>query len=466
MNEVLDAAAEAAVQTTAGTKAAAKGRRRRRKKGQSATPFREGKGWAVRFRVGGQRLYLSGFASEDEARSAAKEHQGAYRTGGMPCEQPHQATVADALLAMGMATLPFMKGAEQEARRINRYLRAAEIDLIKVQRLSSSAPGNAKKAVYFDVHREPFEAQRIVPKGLSGFRGERAKTTSKSDDLREVLALTPVAKVTRAQVQAFVHQLQADGLGPATVELERALLRKLFGYARRIWNWPGLALNPATALEMPKVDNCRDRVLSADEQQRLDAALRSCRNKALAPSLTLLREAGTRCSEVQRTATWADVDWDRRVIRLSDSKSGQRDVPLSPAAIDALRELQSLLPQAQPSDTVLPMSYNALAAAWRRTRKAAGLNGLRLQDLRHTAATRLALRTGNIFVVQTLTGHKTLSQLARYVNIKADDVVALLHAQTSATPASSAETAPALRHVGVGKANGRPDVGPCQREAA
>jgi hypothetical protein len=70
MNEVRDATAEAAVQAAAGTKAAANGRRRRRKKGQSATPFREGKCWAVRLRVGGQRLYLSGSASEDEARSA------------------------------------------------------------------------------------------------------------------------------------------------------------------------------------------------------------------------------------------------------------------------------------------------------------------------------------------------------------------------------------------------------------
>jgi hypothetical protein len=159
----------------------------------------------------------------------------------MPCEQPHQATVADALLAMGVETLPFLKGAEQKARRINRFLRAAEIDTLRVQRVPRAAPAQGRTTVYFDVQREPFALQRVIPKGLAQFRrSELASTTTKSDQLREVLALTPVAKVTRAQVQAFVHRLQADGLGPATVELERALLRKLFGYARRIWNWPGL----------------------------------------------------------------------------------------------------------------------------------------------------------------------------------------------------------------------------------
>lgn len=479
MNDVREAAAEAAVQTGAAeapakvprsapektTKAAPKARRRRKKCG-GVTPFREGKGWAVRLRVGGRRLYLSGYPTEDQARAAASEHQAAHRKGGVPFELPEQATVADALQAMGRQTLPFMKGAEQEARRITKYLRAAEIDTLKVRPVAPGAAGRSKKSVYFDVELEPFEAQRVIPKGLSTFRGERANATAKSNELREVLALTPLAEVTRAQVQAFVNQLRSDGLEPATIELERAVLRKLFHYARRTWGWPGLAINPASELVMPKVDNQRDRVLSGNEQERLNEVLRSRRNSSLRPSLTLLWETGARVSEMQQTATWDDVDWDRRVIRLRDSKSGRRDVPLSPAAMDALRELQALHPQAQPSDPVVPMSYNALAAAWRRACKEAGVDGLRLHDLRHTAATRLALRTGNVFVVQTLTGHRTLNQLARYVNVKADDVAALLHGQLSTGPESLPGTARTPHDTTVRVTNVRTDVGPLQREAA
>lgn len=90
----------------------------------------------------------------------------------------------------------------------------------------------------------------------------------------------------------------------------------------------------------------------------------------------------------------------------------------------------------------------------------------RWRDRRHTAATRLALRTGNIFVVQTLTGHRTLNQLARYVNVKAGDVAALLHAQASTMHRPSADPAPASHDAAVRATNVRVDVGPLQREAA
>ncbi len=132
-------------------------------------------------------------------------------------------------------------------------------------------------------------------------------------------------------------------------------------------------------------------------------------------------------SEPLQYARWGDVDWDAKELKLRDSKTSSRNLPLSPRAIEALRDLARLNPGG-PEDHIVSMSYEALKAAWQRACVRAGITDLRLQDLRHTAATRAALKYGNLFIVKVITGHKTLSQVQRYVNVKASDVVALMHA--------------------------------------
>jgi hypothetical protein len=175
---------------------------------------------------------------------------------------------------------------------------------------------------------------------------------------------------------------------------------------------------------MPAVDNIRQRVLSLNEQTLLDEALSTCRYKLVAPMTTLLRETAMRSSEPLQHATWADVDWERKVLTLRDSKSGCRDVPLSPIALQALRELEP----GEPTQAIVKITYEALRAAWRRACERAGIDNLTMRDLRRTGATRMALKTGNIFLVQALTGHKTLVMVARYVNVGADDVARVMHA--------------------------------------
>src|SRR5690606_221211 len=117
------------------------------------------------------------------------------------------------------------------------------------------------------------------------------------------------------------------------------LLRRLFNYARTVWHWRIPADNPATGLVMRPVDNNRERVLSPAEEERLEAALAQCRNPEVAPAIILLLETAMRSSEPLQMATWADIDWERCILHLRDSKSGKRDVPLSERAIEALRQL-------------------------------------------------------------------------------------------------------------------------------
>ncbi len=94
---------------------------------------------------------------------------------------------------------------------------------------------------------------------------------------------------------------------------------------------------------------------------------------------------------------------------------------------------------------IFPVTYEAVKAAWQRACARAGVKNVRIHDLRHTAATRFTLElNGNLPVLKVITGHKTYSQLNRYINVKADDVSRLLHGR----PLTEAD-APAGLHLSV-----------------
>jgi integrase len=419
-----------------------------------AKPYEEGSGWSLRRRVFGQDLFVSGHASGAAAKKAMdKLVQGLESRGKPKGLGPRKTTVAQALQDMGMERLPFMKGAKQEANRFNRYLRAAGLATLKV---TPRAPAGGEQAgltgvdrngkgPLYDVKLEPPKPKRAIPRGLAAHRAELAGQTAQAEVLRERLAGMTFAKVQTHHVQDFLHAIQAASRKPATLQLERAPLRRLFNYARKVWCWSEPSENPAVGVVLPTVRNNRERVMSVDEERRLDEAVQSCRNDLVGPTLTLLTESAMRSSEPLEYARWVDVDWDANILRLRDSKTDSREVPLSPKAIEALRELAQLNPSG-PEDHIVRMSYEALKAAWIRACKRAGITDLNIHDLRHTAATRMALKTGNVFIVKALAGHKNLSQLERYVNVSARDVVKVMHAPVQAPTGAQVDALLAVAH--------------------
>ncbi|MDN3918737.1 tyrosine-type recombinase/integrase [Roseateles violae] len=407
-----------------------------------AKPYKEGKTWSMRRRILGQELFVSGEKTSAAAKKEMDKLVHPLKTRGAPKGLgPQRTTVAQAAQDYGMARLRFMKGAVQEANRINKYLRALGLDTLKVTKWADAvAAGKVQDVVpatdgegkgpLFLVELEPALPQRDIPKGLGKHRGKLACATAKSDTQRALIARMPMADVRRHHMQDLVDALRADARSASTTHLERAFVRTLFYYANEVWNWNEPSENPATGLRMPELRNERDRVMSMEEQQRLDEAIQDCRNKLVGPTLALLRATAMRASEPLEHARWRDVDWQRKVLTLTDGKTGKRDVPLLPEALEALKELQALGP-CEPDDKLVCVSYEALKAAWQRACTRAGIDDLRVHDLRHTAATRLALESGNVFLVKALTGHKDDKMVQRYVNVKADDVVKFGEAQAA-----------------------------------
>jgi len=401
-----------------------------------SSAYQEGKKklYSARLRRGGYDVYVTGFRTKKEADDEANERLEELIEKGQPYGGgPRETTLAHALQDYGMTRLRFMKGAPQEARRINKYLRAAGLQILVLQPASNPETPNLR----FLVTLKEEAAQRKIPNGLHRHRANLLAKTADSNAHRASLATKRMQEVQRNHMQAFVDAMNAEGVAPATIGLERALLRRLFNYARKTWNWVSLRDNPAHDLTMPAVDNGRTRVLAHDEEARLDEAILECRNALVGPAWTLLRETAMRASEPLVEARWDDVDWGKKILNLRDSKNGSRQVPLSPVALEALEALKALGP-CEPSEGILVMSYEALRAAFKRACERAGVKDMRLQDLRHTAATRMALETGNVFVVKALTGHKNLNMLERYVNVKASDVVAVMHSRAEPTAGATA----------------------------
>lgn len=86
-----------------------------------AKPYKEGRGWAVRVRSRGQDIYLKGFKSEAAASKAAEKQRASINESGKPARMgPQRTHFALALQAYALECLPSLKGARQDAQRMNR----------------------------------------------------------------------------------------------------------------------------------------------------------------------------------------------------------------------------------------------------------------------------------------------------------------------------------------------------------
>lgn len=389
-----------------------------------AKAYLEGSGWAIRARYKGNDIYVSGSKSRSAAESAACKRKLAIDKQGAPKGRgPQRTTAAQAMQDYALARLPFKKGAAQEAVRFNQYLRAAGLDTLAVVKLSAQARMGCGK--YFEVTLKVHTHERTIAQSLVAHRKAQMTKTADAHKHRAVLAATAMADITRGMMQDYVDAARREGAKPATLQREQALWRGLFNYAFSTWAWTSLQDNPATMLKMPQVDNERKRVVSEGERELLDAAIADCRNHLVRPVVTLLSETARRASEPLEKACWRDVDWQRCLLRLNDPKEGgEREVPLSPLALQALRDIGP----GDADERIVCISYEAMRGAWNRICKRAGIEDLNLHDLRRTAATKMALKTGNLFLVQALTGHKTLKMVERYVQVNAGDVVNVMHA--------------------------------------
>ncbi len=181
--------------------------------------------------------------------------------------------------------------------------------------------------------------------------------------------------------------------------------------------------NPATGVKKPPVRKLQ-RFLAEAELGKLADALKAYvdggGNVYPAAAIRLLALTGARRSEILNLK-WREVDFDRGVLVLPDSKTGAKLIHLSPPAIDILNKL----PRLDTHEFVIAggrkgKPYQGLNAIWEDVRAIAGLPDVRLHDLRHTFASIGAGASLGLPIIGKLLGHTQAQTTARYAHL-ADD---------------------------------------------
>ena len=220
----------------------------------------------------------------------------------------------------------------------------------------------------------------------------------------------PLQKISRFQIEGFKTTLLKEGLSGPRVNRYLATLSGLF---RRALEWDLIrGTNPVKLVKRFRENPGRIRYLKEEEIARLKAVC----SADLWDAVVLAMTTGLRAGELF-DLQWDNVDMENRIVRVVDSKNGdRRDVPMSETVFNLLKARKHT------GDRVLSQPdgkphMQKMRPAFARACKKAGLEGLRWHDLRHSFASHLVMGGASIFAVQQLLGHRTLSQTRRYSHL-------------------------------------------------
>lgn len=254
------------------------------------------------------------------------------------------------------------------------------------------------------------------------------------------LASRPLATLTRLEVMAWYQDIGQALPGAANQAL--AVLRSMFNKAREWEVYAGS--NPVSRIKkFPQ--RARTRFVQPEEMPRLLTAL------AKEPELfqtyfLLLLMTGARRTEAA-TAKWSEFDLDRGYWHKPNTKTGTaHTVPIPPPIIVRLAALP------RRSEFVFAGRYRGthqslcrLEQRWQRIRARAGLEDVRIHDLRRTCASWLAISGENLSVIQKVLGHTNLQHTSIYARLTIEPVQQALTKQAAKilelTPAPQPEPA-------------------------
>jgi integrase len=235
---------------------------------------------------------------------------------------------------------------------------------------------------------------------------------------RRTLSKLSMTALTPAKIAEYRDQ-RLTQVSSGTVIRELAYISSIINQARREW---GINIdNPVRLVRKPQSPQGRNRILNEAEKLRIldELVPRPTRRVSLwmKPLVEFGLETGMRRGEML-ALTWANVDLINRTAYLPLTKNGEsRSVPLSSKAIQILESLPRSI-----NGEVFPIKPEAVAAAFIKATRRAGVKDFHFHDLRHTAITHLATKLPNLIELASVSGHKSLTMLKRYYHPTAKEL--------------------------------------------
>ena len=232
-----------------------------------------------------------------------------------------------------------------------------------------------------------------------------------------------LSEVTPARIAEKRDQLAAEITNrntlrsPSTVVRYMAALSHAFTIAMKEWQW--IDDTPMRRVLKPKEPRGRVRFLSDDERVRLLAECKNSESQYLYTAVVLALSTGGRRMEILGLS-WKDVDFDRGIITLHETKNGDRRVlPLAGHALNLMKQHAKV--RHVNCDLVFPgKSLKApvdLRTPFETVLKRTEITDFRWHDLRHSCASYLAMSGASLAEIAEILGHKTLQMVKRYAHL-------------------------------------------------
>ncbi|MEX1663037.1 tyrosine-type recombinase/integrase [Thioclava sp. 15-R06ZXC-3] len=332
-------------------------------------------------------------------RSGAKTYQAQYRKGGRTRRVSlgrHGNITPDQARQKAREVMGMVAKGENPAEEISQHRRAPTVAALCDRFFAAHAQERCKPSTQAEYKRA---LELFIKPALGAFK---------------------VVDVERKDIADLHHKSRAT---PYQANRTLGVLSKMFNLAE-VWGLRPDGSNPCR--HVPKYrEQKRDRYLSTAELQRLGAVLSAVEAEGsetpyIVAAFRLLILTGCRLGEIQ-TLKWEYIT--PRGMELPDTKTGARRIPLP----DVARAVLAALPRMPGNAYVVAGKIEGRYATdfqhpWRRIRTRAGLEGVRIHDLRHTYASNAVSSGMPIQMVGRLLGHTQLQTTMRYAHL-ADDPV-------------------------------------------
>jgi len=231
------------------------------------------------------------------------------------------------------------------------------------------------------------------------------------------IGYSTLADTTPARISEARDKLH-KGRKPATVVRYMAALSHAFTIAVNEWGW--LEDNPMRKVRRPKEPRGRVRFLSDEERETLLVTCKASNCAHLYPVVVLALSTGMRQGEIINLK-WSDIDLKRGYIILEETKNDERrSVPLVGYAKELIKELSKVRKIETPllfASDAKPQVPIDIRTPWHKALKASEIKDFRFHDLRHTAASYLAMNGASVAEIADILGHKTLQMVKRYAHL-------------------------------------------------
>ena len=245
-------------------------------------------------------------------------------------------------------------------------------------------------------------------------------------NLNEALVSKKIAELSKRKRKLLNGEEKA--ISAARVNRYIQALSHVCTVAVKEWKW--LAQNPLHNISRKTEPRGRVRFLDDGERKRLlDACKKSKSKSPLYLIVILALSTGARHGEIMGL-TWDAVDFERNVIVLHDTKNGERRVlPLAGHALDLMRSYHKEKRQgkiarinASGRDLLFPAPHDEtkpydIRSTWETALEKAKVENFRFHDLRHSAASYLAMNGASSAEIAEVLGHKSLEMVKRYAHL-------------------------------------------------